>query len=351
MSEPVSAPLAVVYFDGTSAIARDAVLRIEADGLLVHGDGVRRVVPARRIQWPERTRHGARIAHFSDGGSVQGLDAEKWDAWCDANGLAPGLVVRLQSSWRWVLSGVAVLLAVAIALQQWGIPMLARSVVSVMPQDVDVAIGRSSLESLDQHLLQPSKLPLMEQERLRAAFVRATAAQSAGTVPAWRLEYRQSRIGPNAFALPGGVLVLTDELVELVERDEEVLLGVLAHELGHVRHRHGLRLLVQTTALASVSAIVFSDFSTVLAGAPALLGAAGYSRDAEREADQDAIRFLKAAKISPRVMLRFFDKIAGLHGKGEKGARRQPEAGIGFGLASHPADAERIRLFSDSVPE
>jgi Zn-dependent protease with chaperone function len=167
-------------------------------------------------------------------------------------------------------------------------------------------------------------------------------------------------------------MVMTDELVELVGRDDKVITAVLAHELGHVRHRHGIRMLVQATALSGLAAMVVGDFSTVLAGVPVLLGQASYSRDAEREADREAVLILKAAGISPAVMLTLFEKIAAQQrseaaSSGKAGKSGEPvepgearpsgdklpdqESGLGIAFASHPADAERIRYFLEAAGE
>jgi Zn-dependent protease with chaperone function len=109
------------------------------------------------------------------------------------------------------------------------------------------------------------------------------------------------------------------------------------------------------------------DFSTVLAGVPVLLGQASYSRDAEREADQESVRILKAAGISPAVMVTLFERIAAKKNGDTKdtGKTERPgpaaEAGkpgdglpdeeswLGIAFASHPADAERVRFFMDAA--
>jgi predicted Zn-dependent protease len=140
--------------------------------------------------------------------------------------------------------------------------------------------------------------------------------------------------------------VLTDELVALVDGDEAVILGVLGHELGHVRHRHGLRMLVQATALGVVTSVVVGDFSSLLAGVPLVLGQAGYARDAEREADADSVQLMKAAGISPDAMVRFFEKIADERRKRSDGA---DPGWLGIAIASHPADEDRIRYFREAA--
>lgn len=371
MPDTAQPSIAASYFDGTSARARAVMLRLEGDALLISGEGIERRVALRQVQWPERTRHGMRVAHFTGGGSVQCADAAAWDDWSRGSGRRESLVVTAQQSWRWVLASALALVLLIVAIQQWGVPVAARAVVAVTPPSVDSSLGETSLSVIDEHLMRPSRLPAAEQARLREALAKAVAALPPGSVPQWQLVFRRSRIGPNAFALPGGTLVMTDELVELVGRDDKVITAVLAHELGHVRHRHGLRMLVQATALGGLAALVVGDFSTVLAGVPVLMGQASYSRDAEREADQEAVRILKAAGISPDVMVTLFEQIAAYRRKtGEPGQasgnapEKKPEqtgktaedgkapsadSWLGIAFASHPADAERVQFFKDAA--
>lgn len=368
MQPDQAATLAASYFDGASARARPVTLQVEGGELIISGEGIHRRVALRKVQWPERTRHGTRVAHFTEGGSVQCADAAAWDDWSRASGRRDSLVVTMQQSWRWVLASAVALVVLFGVIQQWGLPVAARAVVAVTPLNVDSSLGDTSLAVIDEHLMRPSKLPAAEQARLREAFAKAVSAMPPGSVPAWQLVFRRSRIGANAFALPGGTLVMTDELVELVGRDDKVITAVLAHELGHVRHRHGIRMLIQATALSGLAAMVVGDFSTVLAGVPVLLGQASYSRDAEREADQEAVRILKAAGISPAVMVTLFEKIAAQKSEaaksGKAGKSGEPvdasppgdklpdqESGLGIAFASHPADAERIRFFQEAAGE
>ncbi len=351
MAGPASStPIAADYFDGRSARAHAVQVRLAGDELNIAGNGIALRLPARSVRWPERTRHGPRVTQLPNGGSLQCSDSEAWDAWALANGRRESLVVHAQQSWRWVLLSVAALTVLLGALYLWGVPWLGRVAVAATPLRVDRALGESALQALDEQLLRPSALPMEQQQRLRSAFERALAAMPPAGVPAHQLEFRSGRIGPNAFALPGGTLVLTDALVELVQGDEAVIVGVLGHELGHVQHRHGLRLLVQAGAIAALSSVVLGDFSTLLAGAPVLLGQASYSRDAEREADAHAVSVLKAAGVSPAVMVAFFERLAsrGRPAK-EGGAKGQVGSSLGIAIASHPADEERMQFFRDAA--
>ncbi len=354
MHEARSTALAASYFDGTHATEHAVALRLQGGDLQISGESLERTVPAAALQWPPTGEKGMRVMHFSHGGSVHCADGAAWDAWCKASGRSGSLVERMQASWPWVLACAAALIGLLIGMQQWGIPLLAEVIVDSVPATVESAIGESALEGADRLVLGPSQMPARDQQRLRAAFARLLAAQPAGSVPSWRLEFRQSRIGPNAFALPGGVMIMTDELVALLASDDAVIMGVLAHEFGHVRHRHGLRMLVQATVLSGMAALIFGDFSNLFAAAPAVLGNSSYSRRAERQADQESARMLDAAGISPLVMVRLFERLASWRSNArDPGAARPddepPADWVGIGIASHPSDAERIRFFTDAA--
>jgi Zn-dependent protease with chaperone function len=338
------------YFDGTSARAYRVRLSIAADHLLFHGDGIAQQVPLSAVQWPERTRHGKRVAHLRDGGSLQATDAAAWDAWRAAAGVREAHVVRWQQSWRATAVAVLGLLLLAAAGYLWGLPWAARVVVAFVPASVDRSIGDSAWEHIEPRWLAASTLPPARQQALRDQFERMVGRMYATRErPAYALHFQgspQGRLGPNAFALPGGRIVITDELVRLLEGHDDVVLGVLAHELGHVHHRHGLRSLVQVTLLSTATAVAFGDFSSVFAGAPVLLGQLAYSRDFEREADLHAVHMLRAHAISPEVMVTLFERMAAARPAARE---RGSQGGIGIAFASHPGDDERVRLFREAA--
>ncbi|MCW5665295.1 MAG: M48 family metallopeptidase [Piscinibacter sp.] len=330
--------IVVEYFDGRSARGMPARLRFDGAQLVLHaGEDERRYAP-HTLRWPERTRHGVRVAELPDGGSLHGTDAAAWDAFARRCGRGDSLVVRAQQSWHWVLASALATLALLAALYVWGVPAAAQAALQVVPPSLDRQIGAGVLAQLDEEILQPTQLPAQRQLRIRAALAQAVAAQPPGSVPEHRLEFRRSKIGPNALALPDGTIVLTDALAELAGDDLDLLTGVLAHELGHLRRRHGMRLLLQAGAVGLLASLVVGDFNSLLAAAPVLLGQAGYSRDAEREADAEAVQVLRAAGISPLALVRFFEKMA-------QRERSSEAALLGIAIASHPADAERIAFF------
>lgn len=393
------ATLSADYFDGQHAQAVPVELRIHDGTLHLSGTEIDLRIPVRAIRWPERTRHGARIAQLPEGAALHARVPAEWDHWVREHGIQDGWVVHVQQSWRLVAASTAVLVALCIAGYLWGLPLAGRAIIAVTPESVDQRVGELAMSAVEDQWLRPSKIPLAEQQRLRALFLRAQAQHHLAQEPGVenlpiQIHFRRSRIGPNAFALPDGSIVFTDELITLLKGHDEALIGVFGHELGHVRHRHTMRQLVQSGLLAAAASVALGDFSQWLAATPALLGHMAYSRDFEREADTASIDLMRANGIRPSVMVTFFEEIAAYRkrphrddgdgdGDGDDDDKDADQARPGkttpdkhgqsrndappsdddqdadtdaddngdtFGIAfsSHPADAERIARFKEA---
>ncbi|MFY8043981.1 MAG: M48 family metallopeptidase, partial [Rhodoferax sp.] len=147
----------------------------------------------------------------------------------------------------------------------------------------------------------------------------------------------------NAFAAPGGVVVVYSGLLKGTDTPEEAA-GVIAHEVAHAELRHGLQGMVKSMGLRAGAAVLLGDWSgAVLSEATTSLLEMKFSREAETQADAEGLRRLVAAKINPEGMARFMDKLAA-----------QSEGGTPPALLStHPASAERatqLRALSAQHP-
>lgn len=135
----------------------------------------------------------------------------------------------------------------------------------------------------------------------------------------------------NAFAAPGGVVVVNSGLIRAADSAEE-LAGVLTHEVAHAELRHTLRGVIKSLGLRAMVSLVIGDISaSVFADAATRLTALRFSRDAEREADAEGLRRLVVARIDPVGMIRFYEKLAAEQ-------RLSPPAI----LSTHPATGERL---------
>lgn len=148
----------------------------------------------------------------------------------------------------------------------------------------------------------------------------------------------------NAFALPGGYVVLHTGLIEKAASSDEIG-GVLAHEIAHVVERHSLRQLISSLGVFVLVQAVFGDVSGIIAAAAeggADLLVLRFSRDAEREADERGLEILVSAGVDPSGMVSFFETLC-----------EQEETGsiMPAMLSTHPATDERIGRLREMVSE
>lgn len=358
---PRGAALLTRWYDGHSPRAHAVHVRLEGDALVIEpGEstiGVQRH-PLALVRWPERRTHGQRQTELPDGSLLQHADATEWDAWWAEQGLDESFVVGWQQSWRGVLVALLATVLVLGATWTWGVPWASARIAQHMPDAIEQRIGQESMAQLEQLFLGPSKLPAAQQAALQARWqAMVQRAHPAGDAPAHVLSFRASpRLGPNALALPGGQIVVTDQLVALLHDQPDVLMGVLGHELGHVRHRDGTDMLVRSTFVSALVGVVFGDMGGFIAAVPAALLTQAYSREAERRADQRAAELLHANGVSPSVMATLFERLRTHHrgaaAGGEGQARGESDDGaLPIAIASHPADAERVRFFKEWSPE
>lgn len=131
----------------------------------------------------------------------------------------------------------------------------------------------------------------------------------------------------NAFAMPGGVIVMHTGLMQLAENAEEVA-GVLAHEVQHVEKRHSLKGMAKSLGLTAMLQLLVGDLGGLASLGGDLLQLK-FSRDHEAEADREGVKALVAARIRPSGMRDFFGRMAGQEGMS-----------LDF-LSTHPASSTR----------
>ena len=176
---------------------------------------------------------------------------------------------------------------------------------------------------------------LCETPASKAALAKLTGDLAQGT------ELRQVAIANvpmvNAITLPGGRIFIFDKLIKDAKSPDE-LAGVLAHEIGHVRHRDTVTALVRQLGLSIVLGGVQGDVGGTLNAVLAM----SYSRGAEQAADRFSIEALRKANISPIATAKFFDGLSKMSG-GEKMER------AASWVASHPVSADREAAFEGSL--
>ena len=224
----------------------------------------------------------------------------------------------------------------------YGIPVAADIISETVPSFVTQTISQQALKMLDDDFFKPSGLESARAEHVKEIFTHLCREIQHGSV--YKLKMRGSPIiGPNAFALPSGIIVITDELVNLAENDDEIR-GVFVHEIAHVRNRHGIRSVLQSAGVFLIISIIAGDITSITSLAatlPTLLIESGYSRKFEKEADTEAgLYFIRKglSTVAYQNILLRITKSADIH------------EGLSW-ISTHPEIQERINLLKSLEEE
>jgi len=338
-----SAPVA--YYDGRVSTRRAAVLTLDGESATLRGNGFELTFPVADLRLPPGVGSVRRTLRLPNGGSCE-IDDEvllaELERACSGTS-AQGLVHRWEKSLPLALAALAATVLVVLLFVRYGVPTLARRAAQAVPAATEVSMGRESLATLDKILMKPTKLDKARQDELTTLFRRVAGpgAETAG----YRLVFRSCpAIGANAFALPSGIVIMTDDLVPLARHDDE-LAAILAHELGHVRGRHILRHVLQSSATGLIMATLTGDLTSITSLAatlPTVMVDASFSREFEREADDAALAWMKSAGVPPRryaeILGRLQAQLDARHGSAPNGNSKSRNY-----LSTHPDTGDRIR--------
>ena len=325
--------LDVAYFDGQTTRRYRATARHEAGWLILQGEFGERREALAALDISEPLGRGPRLLRFPDGALCEVADRAACAAWLAEAGFRDSAVVRSQRHWRWAGVALAGLAGVLTAAYFWLLPAAAERLAPRIPRAALDSLSHQVLAQLDEHVLRPSALAESQRQAIQAET--AAIVDHRPGVPTYRLLFRKSPLGPNAFALPNGDIVVFDELVKLARGDDEVA-AVIAHELGHVAGRHGVRQVIQSSVVSFVIGTYLGDVSSLATGLGALMLQSRYSRGFETEADAYGGHLLVAAGRSPALLATMLERLE------QARERKEGRSDGGDWLASHPDTARRV---------
>jgi Zn-dependent protease with chaperone function len=257
------------------------------------------------------TRISARLGNlnrtvaFPNGARFETADNDGMDAMLRAAKHLRGgsLIDRMERSLRWVAIAVAIAAVSVYAFIMYGIPAAALGLAVETPPSVLTMISDGALGEIDR-LMKPSKLKTADRIRARHLFERV-AAQGKSGLQGYHLVFRGGGvIGANAFSLPDGTVVMTDELYALVKKDDE-LEGVFGHEIAHADRRHALQAVYEAAIVPAAIALITGDltqFGHIATLLPGVLIQSAYSRDLEQQADDDSAVVMRRIGADPGAL-------------------------------------------------
>ena len=319
------------YFDGRSTRVRAVNLSVAGEDLIIDGEDVNFRVPFADVRVDERLGRAPRRLRLKDGTFCEVRDLDALDTLLLSTAHRDGWVDRMQRHLQFVLFSIVACVALAAVAYKWVLPWAAAKGANHLPPAIGKTLSVQTLRILDGKILMPSKIAEERRQALSAKF-HALRLPEGGT-PDSELLFRDSpQLGANAFTLPDGTIIVLDDLLTAIGDDPHTL-AVFAHELGHAHGRHGLQLLLQSSAVGAFWTLYIGDISNLLAAAPAALVQARYSQDLEKQADDYGAALLVQNGMSPALLAEALKKLADSRSGSSKG---------GY-LSSHPSTDERMR--------
>jgi len=329
------------YFDGKTSAKKEVQVHFYPIGELhIRVLEQELVYKLSEVRISPRLANIPRALYFPDGAKCETDDNDTVDAVLrkQKRGRWDALQYKVESRFKYILLSLILSVLIIWGFIQFGIPELSKEAAFALPASVQAKLGSDGLKHMDRLFLSPSELDAGTQNRLRSLFDRIK--RDVSDEYDFRLEFRKAKkLGPNAFALPSGIIVVTDSMVRLAKHDNE-LAGVFAHEMGHVVYRHALRRLIQDSAVVVIIAGVTGDISSISslsAALPTILVEAKYSRAFEREADRFAMKYMKEHNIPPGYLADILIRI-----------EKKEKANSSFDyLSTHPATQKRVKVLRE----
>jgi Zn-dependent protease with chaperone function len=340
IEEAALARAAVTFLDGTSSRRRDVTLKLAETCEVLDGEtvvGSWRYADLRRADGPTGTLRlmctsAPLLARLEIRDPALAAEIERRSPSLDAD--LPGT------------KGVAVIVAWSVAalvsivlMVLFVVPIAADRLTPLVPYAVEKRIG----EVVDKQVKVIFDGKQCENPEGKAAFIKLVdMLRQAGGIDATADAAVISNDTANAIALPGGKIYVFEGLLAKAENVDE-LAGVIAHELGHVKNRDGLRGLIYNGGTSFLIGLLFGDVtgSSAIIFASRELFQASHSRDSERSADQTTIEIMRKLGRSPKPMGEFLLRVTG------------KEKGKGLALiSSHPLSEDRLARMSqqDAAP-
>lgn len=338
-----------LYGGASPATGEAAQFALEGDALVVTVDSRSYTVALRELRFREvgTGARGLELSWEADGAVLAAqvfdpttLDALRTDARVQSlPQMAALLKEKRRSSVRWSIGWIVIAIFLLFPLLivlvfVWQAERIAAAAAARISTEQETSFGERAFESMRGSLQLQDSGPAYD------------AVQALGERLTDDSQYRYrfhvaKNDAINAFAMPGGIIVVHTGLIEATRRPEE-LAGVLAHEVQHVEQRHSLEAMIKDLGLRGLWALVSGDLSGgMIAQAAVELTSLSFSRDAEEEADAKGFDLLVKEGIDPSGMADFFVTM-----EKQAGSAAPPPF-----MSTHPASKDREAALRARVSE
>ncbi len=329
------------YYDGQSSVQTAVTVTFYQSGkVLIEGESVKLDTTIEQLSIAPRLASTTRNIFLANGAKLETDDNDALDRvsrFFDKN-VFHALLHKLEKNWHYPLIALMLTIVFIWGSIEYAVPLAAKWAVKGIPENVEKNLGKQLLSTLDKSLFSPTTIDKDKQLHLQNRFkVMLTTVNNAYP---YRIMLRSSKqMGANALALPGGIIIITDDLIKLAENEQQII-AVLAHEMGHIEYQHGLRSIFQDSLTALFMAGVLGDITSITSlsvALPTILIESRYSQEFELEADQYSKDLLQKQEIKLDQFIRILSLL-----EKSKGAESEFDY-----LSSHPAMNKRLSILQN----
>ncbi len=301
-----------IYYNGQTSEKKDALLYCKHNGLIGFADIDVPETPFSSVEISSRIGNTPRYLNFPDGSQFETTDNDAIDEIVStfSSSVFQGLIHKLESAKSFVLFTVASVVIFGWLFIQYGIPLISKEIAERLPEEASQYMGQGVLDIMDKQWFSETTLPKKKQAELQQLF--DDLKTNIDNSQYLKLIFRSGdSIGANAFALPDGTIVFTDELINLTDNNLDIA-AIMLHEIGHIKNRHALRATIQQSSLAIFIVAVTGDVSTsssIITAIPFVLVKSGFSQGMEIEADSYALNYMQKYNINPIHFANMMEKL------------------------------------------
>ena len=300
------------YYDGKTSEKKDVLLYCKHNGLIGFAELDVAETPFDDVEISSRIGNTPRYINFPDGAQFETTENDAIDEIVKifSRKQFHGLIHKLENAKTFVLTTVVSVIVLGWLFVQYGIPFISKEIAERLPEQASQYLGQGVLDIMDKQWFSETKLTKQKQKELQQLFrhLKTKIKDSQH----YKLVFRSGGpIGANAFALPDGTIVFTDELIQLTN-DTLDIAAIMLHEMGHLKHHHSLRATIQQSSLAIFITAISGDISTsssIVTAIPFMLVQSGFSQDMETEADSYALAYMQQYNIDPEHFAIMMEKL------------------------------------------
>ncbi|WP_423910036.1 M48 family metallopeptidase [Candidatus Spongiihabitans sp.] len=349
-----------IWYPAGSSERRNATLLLDKNKYLLQMDDANQNVRpitgfVSELKTSQRVGNIPRRITFNDHSIFETQNNDKIDQWINLSGTEGkfGAVLHeIESKWRWIVSSLVTVILISFAGVNWGLPWSSQALARTVPDGVVKKVSSHTMSVLDKLFFESSQISADRQGDLETHFYALTQSLKKNQAAEFKLHFRKLGVA-NAFALPSGDIIISDELLAIIENQNQVD-AVLLHEVGHVVNNHGLQQIIRSSIVSFVVAMIAgepSGLGEMFVALPTFMLHSHYSREHEVEADLFALQAMVEKGIDPVHFAEVLKKIDPNLPKMEqeysdqdeklKQASPEDESVLDY-FSSHPATSDRI---------